>query len=166
MQKDGTVRELQLDHCNAEDVSLSIWSDILYASVTHDRSGIEPAGTDGIAMTPDFRVVHRYRQVTDAVYAESVKMSDSFAAFIFPVQIVQDVPGSSFRYPQIRYADVVPAALSGSIFSLVIFALISRLGSRKRARFDYALVSVFGFTALLLLLLSEADEYLSFVRRN
>jgi len=117
-------------------------------------------------MTPDFRVVHRCMQPTDAAYLESVRVLKAFAAFLFPVQIMQELSGSSFRHLQVLYAESVPAALSGSVFALVVYALISRLGLGLRRASDYALVAVFGLTALLVLLLSETDAFLSFTRRN
>ncbi|MBM3422079.1 MAG: DUF4857 domain-containing protein [Chlorobi bacterium] len=166
MQKDGALKRIPVGRFNADDLTLALWSDILYTSVSLESTEMNYAGRSGIAMTPDFRVVHRYMQPTDAVYLESVNVLKTFAAFLFPVQIMQDISGSSFRYLQVRYAESVPAALSGSVFALVVFALISRLGFGLRRGSDYALVAVFGLTAVLVLLLSETDSFLSFTRRN
>lgn len=166
MQKEGVLKNMPVGRFSADDVALALWSDILFTSVSMEPAERYNAGRSGIAMTPDLRILHRFMQPTDAAYLESVRVLKTFAAFLFPVQIVQELPGSSFRHLQVRFAEPVPAALSGSVFALVLSALISRLGLRRRRVSDYALVAVFGLTALLVLLLSETDAFLSFTRRN
>ncbi len=161
MQKERRLKQLPIGKFDADALRLAIWSDILYTSVFIESPGMPGSGIEGIAMTPDFKVVRRYVQPQDSDYAGSMRRLDTIASFLFPLQIVSGIPGSSFRDMRAGPGGDLSAVLAGSVFALVAFIRVTRSGFRKSVRSwsDYVFVAVFGFVAIAMILIEDADQH-------
>lgn len=168
MQKEGGLKRLPIGKFDADALSLAIWSDILYTSVFIERPGMPGSGIEGVAMNPDFSVVRRYGQAQDSAYAGSMRRLDAIASFLFPLQITTAAASSSYRHLQVVPGSDLKAVLAGSVFALVVFIRLARSGTGKRAWLwsDYLFVAAFGFVAVAVMFLSEADHQMRLMRNG
>lgn len=160
MQQDGSLKKLPVDGFDPAAVRLSIWSDLLHSSVV--TQNLDPSqirnGYSGTAMTPDFSVTRNYRQPSAPAYLKTLNNRRAIASALFPLQVKQTLPGSSYRGIYLHYDDEnrLIAAASG-VFSLILFIVIQKVRRRHMYLWDCGLTVLFGPVALLMILLADSN---------
>ncbi len=155
MQEDYSLKPLPVDDFNAEAFTLTLWSDLLHSSFITRTPGRQTSSARGTAISPDFRVIHTYTKTPDLQYLKDMSLRRSIASFLFPVQITQHIPGSSYKHLTVAYADNHLAALAGSVFALLAFTITRKTMQRPVRWFDYGLIAMFGLTAALIMFVAD-----------
>lgn len=159
MQQDGNLKKLPVSNFNPDAIRLSIWSDLLHSSVV--TQSLDPAqvqsGYNGTAMNPDFSVTRHYRQQPPPAYVKTLNDRRTIASALFPLQIKQTLPGSSYRGIYFQYGENRLLAAASGILSLVMFIVIQKIRRRSIYWWDCCLTALFGPIALLMILLAESN---------
>lgn len=159
MQEDCSLKSLPVDDFNAEAFTLTLWSDLLHSSFITRTPGRETSSARGIAISSNFKVIHAFTSEPDPNYLHSMSLHRTIASFLFPVQITQSIPGSSYRHLIVTHADNPREALAGSVFALLLVFLIPGKSMRRSLRgLDYGLIAIFGLTAALIIFLTKCRD--------